>query len=149
SRSQKRCAACSRHSGHFRRSDSEKIGSISQETKRKRARREIGKVKTEILAATWVRRSWHRHPADPSGLEVRATTAAVELLSKGELVALPTETVYGLAADALNPFAVAKIFEAKERPRFNPLIVHLPDEQWLERVAMVDNRSRDQIKKLV
>jgi L-threonylcarbamoyladenylate synthase len=106
-------------------------------------------VKTEILAATLGRRSWHRHPADPSGLEVRATTAAVELLSKGELVALPTETVYGLAADALNPFAVAKIFEAKERPRFDPLIVHLPDEQWLERVATVDNRSRAQIKKLV
>jgi tRNA A37 threonylcarbamoyladenosine synthetase subunit TsaC/SUA5/YrdC len=44
----------------------------------------------------------------------------------GEVVALPTETVYGLAADALNPDAVTKIFEAKERPRFDPLIVHLP-----------------------
>jgi L-threonylcarbamoyladenylate synthase len=106
-------------------------------------------VKTEILAATSGRRSWHRHPADPSGLEARATTAAVELLRKGEVVALPTETVYGLAADALNPIAVAKIFEAKERPHFDPLIVHLPDEQWLERVATVDNRSRAQIKKLI
>ncbi len=106
-------------------------------------------MKTEILAATSGRRSWHRHPADPSGLEARATTAAVGLLRKGEVVALPTETVYGLAADALNPIAVAKIFEAKERPRFNPLIVHLPDEQWLERVATVDNRSRAQIKKLI
>jgi len=101
------------------------------------------------LAATSARRSWHRHPADPSLLEARATTAAVELLHKGEVVALPTETVYGLAADALNPIAVAKIFEAKERPRFNPLIVHLPDEQWLERVATVDDRSRAQIKKLI
>jgi L-threonylcarbamoyladenylate synthase len=81
--------------------------------------------------------------------EARATTAAVELLHKGEVVALPTETVYGLAADALNPIAVAKIFEAKERPRFDPLIVHLPDEQWLERVAMVDDRSLAQIKKLI
>jgi L-threonylcarbamoyladenylate synthase len=106
-------------------------------------------VKTEILAATLGRRSWHRHPADPCGLDAPATTAAVELLRKGELVALPTETVYGLAADALNPIAVAKIFEAKERPRFDPLIVHLPDEQWLERVATVDNRSRAQIKKLI
>jgi L-threonylcarbamoyladenylate synthase len=106
-------------------------------------------VKTEILAATLGRRSWHRHPADPSGLEARATTAAVELLRKGEVVSLPTETVYGLAADALNPIGVAKIFEAKERPRFDPLIVHLPDEQWLERVATVDNRSRAQIKKLI
>jgi L-threonylcarbamoyladenylate synthase len=106
-------------------------------------------VKTEILAATLGRRAWHRHPADPSGLEARATTAAVELLRKGEVVSLPTETVYGLAADALNPIGVAKIFEAKERPRFDPLIVHLPDEQWLERVATVDNRSRAQIKKLI
>lgn len=75
--------------------------------------------------------------------------AAVELLRKGEIVALPTETVYGLAADALNPIAVAKIFEAKERPRFDPLIVHLPSEEWLERVARVDNRSHAPINKLV
>jgi L-threonylcarbamoyladenylate synthase len=61
--------------------------------------------------------------------------AAVELLHKGEAVALPTETVYGLAADALNPIAVAKIFEAKGRPRFDPLIVHLPDQGWLEKVV--------------
>src|ERR1700726_2493403 len=79
----------------------------------------------------------------------KAVRHAVELLRKGEVVALPTETVYGLAADALNPIAVAKIFEAKERPRFDPLIVHLPDEQWLERVATVDDRSRAQIKKLI
>ena len=106
-------------------------------------------MKTEILAATWGRRSWHRHPADPCGLEAWATTAAVDLLRKGEVVALPTETVYGLAADALNPIAVSKIFEAKERPRFDPLIVHLPDQLWLERVARVDNRSRTQIKRLI
>ena len=61
--------------------------------------------------------------------------AAVELLRKGELVALPTETVYGLAAKALNPIAVVKIFEAKERPRFDPLIVHLPNREWLRRIA--------------
>ena len=67
--------------------------------------------------------------------------AAVELLRKGEVVALPTETVYGLAADALNPIAVAKIFEAKGRPRFDPLIVHLPDRDWLEKI--VDLRDED------
>lgn len=61
--------------------------------------------------------------------------AAVELLRQGEIVALPTETVYGLAGDALNPVAVAKIFEAKGRPRFDPLIVHLPEEDWLEEIA--------------
>ena len=61
--------------------------------------------------------------------------SAVELLRQGAAVALPTETVYGLAADALNPIAVAKIFEAKGRPRFDPLIIHLPDPGWLEKVA--------------
>lgn len=50
---------------------------------------------------------------------------AADLLRAGQLVALPTETVYGLAADATNDRAVASIFAAKQRPRFNPLIVHL------------------------
>lgn len=50
---------------------------------------------------------------------------ALSLLKAGELVGIPTETVYGLAADALNPTAVVKIFEAKNRPAFNPLICHL------------------------
>lgn len=50
--------------------------------------------------------------------------AAVHALAAGQLVAMPTETVYGLAADATNPHAVAGIFEAKGRPTFNPLIVH-------------------------
>lgn len=48
------------------------------------------------------------------------------LLGRGELVAIPTETVYGLAANALNPDAVIKIFEAKNRPQFDPLIIHVP-----------------------
>ena len=52
---------------------------------------------------------------------------AAALLASGRLVALPTETVYGLGADACNPAAVAEVFEAKGRPRFNPLIVHLAD----------------------
>lgn len=50
---------------------------------------------------------------------------AARVIQKGGLVAFPTETVYGLGADALNPFAVAKIFEIKERPSFDPLIVHV------------------------
>ena len=74
--------------------------------------------------------------------------AAVELLRKGDLVALPTETVYGLAAKALNPIAVAKIFEAKERPRFDPLIVHLPNRDWLGRIADVPAGDRQLIGKL-
>lgn len=51
-------------------------------------------------------------------------TLAKQFLEKGELVAIPTETVYGLASNALDPIAVAKIFEAKNRPTFDPLIVH-------------------------
>jgi L-threonylcarbamoyladenylate synthase len=66
----------------------------------------------------------------PSGLE-----EAVELLTRGDIVALPTETVYGLCADALNPLACAKIFEVKERPLDDPLIVHLCDLEWLKRLA--------------
>jgi len=50
---------------------------------------------------------------------------AVEILSEGGLVAIPTETVYGLAADASNPDAVVRLYEAKGRPRFNPLIAHV------------------------
>ena len=97
-------------------------------------------MKTETVAAIYDRRRRSR---------TAATEHAVQLLRKGEVIALPTETVYGLAADALNPVAVAKIFEAKERPRFDPLIVHLPGENWLERVANIDNRSRAHIKKLI
>ncbi|HCE56257.1 MAG TPA: threonylcarbamoyl-AMP synthase [Prolixibacteraceae bacterium] len=50
---------------------------------------------------------------------------AAQIIKNGGLVAFPTETVYGLGANALNPFAVAKIFELKERPSFDPLIVHI------------------------
>jgi L-threonylcarbamoyladenylate synthase len=60
---------------------------------------------------------------------------AAELLRAGELVAFPTETVYGLGADAANPAAVAKIFAAKGRPADHPLIVHLPGLDHLERWA--------------
>jgi L-threonylcarbamoyladenylate synthase len=74
--------------------------------------------------------------------------AAVERLRKGEIVALPTETVYGLAADALDLIAVAKIFEVKERPQFDPLIVHLPARDWVESVAAVRRNERKLIERL-
>ena len=60
---------------------------------------------------------------------------AAALLAAGEVVGLPTETVYGLAGHALEPEAVARIFEAKERPFFDPLIVHLPSLDWLDRLT--------------
>lgn len=61
---------------------------------------------------------------------------AAALLRAGELVAFPTETVYGLGADARNPLAIAKIFAAKGRPADHPVIVHLPDASHLERWAI-------------
>lgn len=67
---------------------------------------------------------------------------AAEVLAAGGLVILPTETVYGLAADAANADAVAAIFEAKGRPRFNPLIAHLADATAAERIAVFDERAR-------
>ncbi|MFY0682805.1 MAG: threonylcarbamoyl-AMP synthase [Thalassovita sp.] len=60
--------------------------------------------------------------SDPDGI-----AQAAAALSQGDLVALPTETVYGLGADARNDLAVARIFDAKGRPRFNPLIVHVAE----------------------
>lgn len=67
---------------------------------------------------------------------------ACALLARGELVAIPTETVYGLGGDARNGAAVAAIYAAKGRPSFNPLIVHLPDLAAAERVAHFDARAR-------
>ncbi len=58
-----------------------------------------------------------------------AIRSAAQFLKNGELVALPTETVYGLGADATNDQAVASIYEAKGRPQFNPLIVHVSDQK--------------------
>jgi L-threonylcarbamoyladenylate synthase len=69
-------------------------------------------------------------PADDA-----AMTAAMELLRSGQIVAIPTETVYGLAADASNADAVAKIYAAKGRPDFNPLIVHIADKSAAEKLA--------------
>jgi L-threonylcarbamoyladenylate synthase len=68
-------------------------------------------------------------------------SAALAALRGGRLVILPTETVYGLAADAADPKAVAAIFEAKGRPRFNPLIAHVADLAAARRVARFDDRA--------
>ncbi len=78
-----------------------------------------------------------------------AIDRAVQSLRDGEVVALPTETVYGLAADALNPDAVLKIFEAKERPRFDPLIVHVADGAALQEVATIPEEIRGLVNSLL
>ena len=71
-----------------------------------------------------------------------AKAAALALLEAGEVVAIPTETVYGLAGDAANGRAVARIFEAKGRPRFNPLIAHVSSLEMARAVALFDPLSQ-------
>ena len=67
---------------------------------------------------------------------------AARLILAGEPVAVPTETVYGLAADATNAGAVARIYQAKGRPSFNPLIVHVPDLAAAERIGEFSDEAR-------
>ena len=67
---------------------------------------------------------------------------AASLIAQGQPVAVPTETVYGLAGDATNGAAVAAIYAAKGRPSFNPLIVHVPDEAAAERLAVFEDTAR-------
>src|SRR5262245_56046584 len=76
----------------------------------------------------------------PAAPEAIAHAAA--LLRAGQLVAFPTETVYGLGGDATNERAVAEIFAAKGRPRFNPLIVQVPGQAEAEALAVFDDRAR-------
>ena len=71
---------------------------------------------------------------------------AAELLVEGECVALPTETVYGLAADALNPSALKKVFTIKGRPLIDPLIVHVLDIEALKKLrSMIHALKRFQL----
>lgn len=79
------------------------------------------------------------------GIDEKAILAAADTLAQGKLVAIPTETVYGLAADATNGSAVAGIFAAKGRPHFNPLICHVSDIAMAERYAEIDPVSRQLI----
>ena len=67
---------------------------------------------------------------------------ACDLLDKGELVAFPTETVYGLGADATNPEAVARIYQAKGRPAFNPLIAHVANRDAAMREGVFDDAAQ-------
>ncbi|MEW6508341.1 MAG: L-threonylcarbamoyladenylate synthase [Bacteroidota bacterium] len=81
---------------------------------------------------------------------IEATTEAIEnaaqVIRSGRLVAFPTETVYGLGTDGLNPIAVAKIFETKRRPTFNPLILHIASKNDLQKFAFIND---DRIENLI
>ena len=78
-----------------------------------------------------------------------AVAEAVALLENGGLVALPTETVYGLAADAFDAEAIAKVFEVKERPSFDPLIVHIGHKRDLDIVANIPEELDEIVDELV
>src|ERR1700739_2933804 len=90
------------------------------------------------------RRPARRAPATRcrSKLTSELIARAAELLRAGRLVAFPTETVYGLGADATNERAVAEIFAAKGRPRFNPLIIHVASLAEAEGVAVFNAAAR-------
>jgi L-threonylcarbamoyladenylate synthase len=80
---------------------------------------------------------------------VAGMARAVELLRAGGTVAFPTETVYGLAANAMDSAAVAKVFAAKQRPGWDPVIVHVEGAAMLERVAAVPAELRDRAQALM
>ena len=86
-------------------------------------------MKTELLSCT----------DDLTGSIDRAAA----LIRQGEVVAIPTETVYGLGADGLNPIATGKIYEAKRRPSDNPLILHISDRTQLEMIAETNHPLLD------
>ena len=75
-------------------------------------------------------------------IDADTLSQAAQMLCDGNLVAFPTETVYGLGADATNDRAVARVFAVKGRPSFNPLIVHLADLESVERLVVLDQRAR-------
>ncbi len=70
---------------------------------------------------------------------------AAEIIKSGGLVAFPTETVYGLGADGLNPIAAAKIFEVKKRPSFNPLILHISEKSDLHKYSLYNDFRIDNL----
>lgn len=84
----------------------------------------------------------HAAAGPARGEQLTDAERAADALGRGELVILPTETVYGLAADAGNADAVARLFEAKGRPRFNPLIAHVADAEAAERLAVFNAAAR-------
>lgn len=86
-------------------------------------------------------------PTHTAALFAAAVKRAADLLRAGEVVALPTETVYGLAANAFDAKAVAKIYEIKGRPAHNPIIVHVADVEMAKRCVTAWPASADQLAK--
>ncbi|MGC2398248.1 MAG: L-threonylcarbamoyladenylate synthase, partial [Acidobacteriaceae bacterium] len=107
------------------------------------SRRIVGKWRRHTV----IGKNTRRLPVDVNGINSPTSIAslgeAAELLRTGCTVAFPTETVYGLGANALDPAAVQKIFEAKQRPSWDPLIVHVVNEEQLATAAVdIPHRAR-------
>ncbi len=85
---------------------------------------------------------------DPLSDNRKLYVRAAEAMSAGALVGIPTETVYGLGADALNPQAVARIFEVKGRPSFDPLIIHIHHGKELEKYTLIPAELKDLVHTL-
>ena len=85
---------------------------------------------------------------NPAAL-AQITEPAINLLEAGHPIALPTETVYGLAANALDVNAVLRVFQSKERPLFDPLIVHIPTLDWLPQLTEIPDEDRPIVEKLI
>lgn len=83
------------------------------------------------------------------GMANEAISKAVRLLNEGDVVALPTETVYGLGANALDADAVAKVFAAKERPSFDPLIIHLATREQIHEYCEISPELNEIVQKLI
>lgn len=90
----------------------------------------------------------NRAQQETSLLSPQDIAQAAQILRTGGLLAIPTETVYGLGADGLNPSAVARIFTAKGRPQDNPLILHIPTADWLTRYCVAIPQTAYQLAKI-
>ena len=90
---------------------------------------EYGKLK----AISKIKKEFHVNTIYFTEPTTENIAAAADIIRRGGLLGIPTETVYGLGANALDEEAVLHIFEAKGRPQDNPLIIHVPDASWLER----------------
>jgi L-threonylcarbamoyladenylate synthase len=103
------------------------------------------KVGKESVGRSYVMRSRQWLSGDKSD----HMRLAARIIQSGGLVAFPTETVYGLGADALNPEAVEKIFAVKKRPAFDPLIIHIAEPETLMPLVMIDPQHRALLMALV
>lgn len=88
-------------------------------------------------------------PANSPAALAQLTESAINLLEASYPIALPTETVYGLAANALDVNAVLQIFQSKERPLFDPLIVHIPTLDWLPQLTEIPDEDWPIVEKLI